>query len=69
MTSRFCGRHFLAISILILLVAAIASAADVRPSVSQEWDAIVKRAEEEGQVAVYATDSIGNAQMIWAAFQ
>ena len=54
---------------LILLVAAIASAADVRPSVSQEWDAIVQRAEEEGQVAVYATDSIGNAQMIWTAFQ
>ena len=69
MTSRFCRRQFLVISMLILLVAAIASAADVRPSVSQEWDAIVQRAEEEGQVAVYATDSIGNAQMIWTAFQ
>jgi iron(III) transport system substrate-binding protein len=30
---------------------------------------VVARAEEEGEVAVYATDSIGNAQMIWAAFQ
>lgn len=69
MTSRFCRRQFLVISLLILLLAAIASAADVRPSVSQEWDAIVQRAEEEGQVAVYATDSIGNAQMIWTAFQ
>ncbi len=69
MTSRFCRRQFLVISMLILLVAAIASAADGRPSVSQEWDAIVQRAEEEGQVAVYATDSIGNAQMIWTAFQ
>ena len=69
MTSRFCRRQFLVISMRILLVAAIASAADVRPSVSQEWDAIVQRAEEEGQVAVYATDSIGNAQMIWTAFQ
>ena len=35
----------------------------------QEWDVVVKRAEQEGQVSVYATDSIGNAQMIWAAFQ
>ena len=35
----------------------------------QEWDAIVKKAEEEGEVAIYATDSIGNAQSIWAAFQ
>lgn len=69
MTSRFCRRQFLVISMLILLLAAIASAADDRPSVSQEWDAIVQRAEEEGQVAVYATDSIGNAQMIWTAFQ
>jgi iron(III) transport system substrate-binding protein len=40
-----------------------------RPAAAQEWDATVKRAEEEGQVTVYATDSIGNAQVIWAAFQ
>jgi len=40
-----------------------------RPAAAQDWDATVKRAEEEGQVTVYATDSIGNAQVIWAAFQ
>jgi len=54
---------------LIFLTAEISSAAEVRIAASQEWDSMVKRAEEEGQVAVYATDSIGNAQMIWAAFQ
>ena len=66
---RFCGRYFIGISMLILLAARMGAAADVRSPASQEWDTIVKKAEEEGQVTVYATDSIGNAQMIWAAFQ
>ena len=69
MVIRFCGRYFIGISMLILLAARIGAAADVRSPASQEWDTIVKKAEEEGQVTVYATDSIGNAQMIWAAFQ
>ena len=46
-----------------------ASAAEVRPATTQEWESLVKKAEDEGEVAVYATDSIGNAQTIWAAFQ
>ena len=66
---RFCGRYSVCISMLILLVGRIGSAADVRSPAPQEWDSIVKKAEDEGQVAVYATDSIGNAQTIWAAFQ
>ena len=41
----------------------------VRPATTENWDALVKRAEDEAEVAVYATDSIGNAQLIWAAFQ
>jgi len=69
MVIRFCGRYFICISMLILLAASIGAAADVRSLASQEWDTIVKKAEEEGQVTVYATDSIGNAQMIWTAFQ
>ena len=69
MVIRFCGRYFIGISMLILLAARMGAAADVRSPASQEWDTIVKKAEEEGQVTVYATDSIGNAQMIWAAFQ
>jgi hypothetical protein len=54
---------------LILLVAAVVSAADLRSPAAQDWEAIVKRAEEEGQVTVYATDSIGHANVIWTAFQ
>ena len=69
MTIRFCGRYSICISMLILLVVGIGVAADVRSPASQEWDSIVRKAEDEGQVAVYATDSIGNAQTIWAAFQ
>src|SRR5215813_9283315 len=69
MMISLCRRYSLFISMLIFLTAEISSAAEVRTTASQEWDSIVKRAEEEGQVAVYATDSIGNAQMIWAAFQ
>ena len=66
---RFFGALVLCISALFPLPAEFAMAADARSSVSHEWDAVVKKAEEEGQVAVYATDSIGNAQMIWGAFQ
>lgn len=69
MVIRFCGRYFIGISMLILLAARIGAAADVRSPASQEWDTIVKKAEEEGQVSVYATDSVGNAQTIWTAFQ
>src|SRR5215813_4623519 len=69
MMISLCRRYSLFISMLLFLTAEISSAAEVRTTASQEWDSIVKRAEEEGQVAVYATDSIGNAQMIWAAFQ
>jgi len=69
MTIRFCSRNFLLTLMLIACGTEVGMCAEVRSSASQEWDAVVKRAEEEGQVSVYATDSIGNAPMIWAAFQ
>jgi ABC-type glycerol-3-phosphate transport system substrate-binding protein len=60
---------FWCIAVLVVVLTEVSAAADSRPSASQEWETIVTRAEEEGQVTVYATDSIGNAQLIWAAFQ
>jgi iron(III) transport system substrate-binding protein len=69
MAVRSCNRYFRFIAALIFVLTGVAAAADSRPSASQDWDTIVTRAEEEGQVTVYATDSIGNAQYIWAAFQ
>ena len=65
--ARFC-RKLIAVFVAALAFAEIARTAEVRPATSQEWDALVKRAEDEGEVAVYATDSIGNTQTIWAAF-
>ncbi|MGH7794504.1 MAG: ABC transporter substrate-binding protein [Candidatus Binatia bacterium] len=69
MTFRFCKRDFPCVSVLVVVLTGVALGVDTRPAVAQEWEAIVKKAEEEGQVTVYATDSIGNAQVIWAAFQ
>jgi iron(III) transport system substrate-binding protein len=69
MTLRSCKRYFWCIAVLVVVLTEVAAAADSRPYASQEWETIVTRAEEEGQVTVYATDSIGNAQLIWAAFQ
>jgi hypothetical protein len=69
MTIKFCSWCFLYVLMMTFWRADVALTAELRTSTSHEWDAIVKRAEDEGQVSVYATDSIGNAQMIWAAFQ
>jgi iron(III) transport system substrate-binding protein len=55
--------------LVLFLVAENAPAAEVRSSPGQEWETAVKKAEEEGQLSVYATDSIGNARIIWEAFQ
>ena len=62
-------RHLICASTLIVLIGETVPAAEIKPATVQDWDSLVKRAEEEGQVSIYATDSIGNAQMIWAAFQ
>lgn len=68
-TLRVCKRYFPSLSVLLFVLTGVASGADTRPLGSQDWETIVKRAEEEGQVTVYATDSIGNAQLIWDAFR
>ena len=61
--------NLIAVLILKLMLVDTGAAAEPKPATGQEWDALVKKAEEEGEVAIYATDSIGNAQSIWAAFQ
>jgi ABC-type Fe3+ transport system substrate-binding protein len=62
-------RTFLWACLLMSTLAETARAAETRPAAAQDWNTIVQKAEEEGQVTVYATDSIGNAKQIWAAFQ
>ena len=49
MTIRFFGRHSPGASLLILLVATVASAADVRLPASQNWDSIVKEPRRKGR--------------------
>jgi hypothetical protein len=49
MTIRFFGRHSPGASLLILLVATVASAADVRSPASQNWDSIVKEPRRKGR--------------------
>ena len=69
MTSWLVRRYFSWVSVLILLTAEVISAAETGSPAAQEWDKLVKRAEEEGQVTVYASDSVGNLRLIWDAFQ
>src|SRR6266567_6862554 len=44
-------------------VAETASAAQAR------WEDVVKAADKEGEVTVYATNSVGDLQVIWDAFK
>jgi ABC-type Fe3+ transport system substrate-binding protein len=69
MIIRFAFAYLVYILMLLFMSADGVFSAELRSASSQEWDTVVKRAEEEGAVSVYATDSIGNAQMIWTAFQ
>jgi ABC-type glycerol-3-phosphate transport system substrate-binding protein len=64
-----CGKYFLCLFVLTFVMAETARTADVGSSAPGEWEKIVAKAEEEGQVIVYASDSVGNLRLIWEAFQ
>src|SRR5438552_11301080 len=36
---------------------------------AQRWEEVIKAAEKEGEVTVYATNSVGDLQVIWDAFR
>src|SRR5918996_3576082 len=44
-------------------------AADVVRSAQPRWEEVVRAAEKEGEVTVYATNSVGDLQVIWDAFK
>lgn len=54
MRLRKRSRYFYCIGMFVSFAVAAARAAEVRPASAQEWDVVVKRAEQEGQVSVYA---------------
>ncbi|MGZ8454816.1 MAG: hypothetical protein ACXWZE_22225, partial [Candidatus Binatia bacterium] len=51
------------LSLAISLVAQTIAAAQVR------WDDVLRAAEKEGEVTVYATNSVGDLPVIWDAFK
>ena len=55
--------------LFVLLAAQAAPAADIGSAGSQDWQNVVTKAEEEAQVTIYASDSVGNLRLIWEAFQ
>lgn len=50
-------------------VPAVVSGAEVGRAAQGRWEDIVKAAEKEGEVTVYATNSVGDLQVIWDAFR
>ena len=43
--------------------------APIAPAAQTRWEDVVRAAEKEGEVTVYATNSVGELQVIWDAFK
>jgi iron(III) transport system substrate-binding protein len=54
---------------LALLVALVSLFAQVAYGAQARWDDVARAAEKEGEVTVYATNSVGDLQVIWDAFK
>jgi len=54
---------------IALLVVASLSFARTAPAAQARWEDAVRAAEKEGEVTVYATNSVGDLQVIWNAFK
>src|SRR5437660_10651528 len=52
-----------------LLVVAVCALADRANAAQASWEEVVKAADKEGEVTVYATNSVGDLQVIWEAFR
>ena len=59
----------LALASLCLIPEAPLFAADAARAAPTRWEDVVKGAEKEGEVTVYATNSVGDLQVIWDAFK
>jgi iron(III) transport system substrate-binding protein len=59
----------LAMASLSLILNAPVFAADAARAAPTRWEDVVKGAEKEGEVTVYATNSVGDLQVIWDAFK
>src|ERR1043166_5332217 len=59
----FIGCVLVTLTVVLCVLSGRAGAAQAR------WEDVVKAAEKEGEVTVYATNSVGDLQVIWDAFK
>jgi ABC-type Fe3+ transport system substrate-binding protein len=55
--------------VAVFFVVAVCALADRTGAAQARWEDVVKAAEKEGEVTVYATNSVGDLQVIWDAFK
>ncbi|TMA65820.1 MAG: hypothetical protein E6J73_05035 [Deltaproteobacteria bacterium] len=55
--------------VAVFFVAAVCALADRTGAAQARWEDVVKASEKEGEVTVYATNSVGDLQVIWDAFK
>jgi iron(III) transport system substrate-binding protein len=58
-----------AMALLCLVPKAAVFAADAMRAAPTRWEDVIKGAETEGEVNVYATNSVGDLRVIWDAFK
>src|SRR6266545_5004486 len=51
------------------VVVGVWAVAETASAAQSRWEDVVKAAEKEGEVTVYATNSVGDLQVIWDAFK
>src|SRR5919108_5326592 len=54
---------------LIVVLIFLGTVAGAALAAQARWEDLVKAAEREGEVTVYATNSVGDLPVIWQAFQ
>src|SRR5215468_10186490 len=62
-------RSYKAYAELVLLVVSACAFFSTAYAAQPRWEDIVRAAEKEGEVTVYATNSVGDLQVIWDAFK
>ena len=53
----------------LILIFGTSTGVDSVFGAQSRWEDVVKGAEKEGEVTVYATNSVGDLQVIWEAFR
>src|SRR6476659_7937441 len=54
---------------LVLLLALMCAVFGTASAAQSRWEDVVRSAEKEGEVSVYATNSVGELTVIWEAFK